>query len=152
MLKAFRIAVSRVFLLVARQQGLVATGYAQFVSNVEALQANGTFQPSTPPAAQSPPKGPLTGTIEVSAGAFRTLNSVDPSQSGLPLPNIGNFEGGIDIGYVIDRRGNFGIAFTARGPLIGAPAGVASSDVIGGDVKLDLERLVDLLARRAQTG
>jgi hypothetical protein len=146
-LKAFRIAVSRqVFTLSDRQQTMVAAGYAEFVNNVEALQAARAFQPSTPPPAQSLPRGPLTRTIEVSLGAFRNLNSVDPSQSGLPLPEIGNFEGRIDIGYVIDRKGNFGIALTARGPLSGAPAGVASSDVVGGDVRVEVSNAPSLSA------
>lgn len=146
-LRAFRIAVSRqVFALSDRQEAIVSAGYAEFVNNVEAMQVDGTFQPSTPPAAQSLPRGPLSRTIEVSLGAFRTLNSVDPSQSGLPLPNVGNFEGRIDIGYVIDRKGNFGIALTARGPLLGSPAGVASSDVVGGDVRIEVSNAPSLSA------
>jgi len=146
-LKAFRIAVTRqVFALSAQQQSLVADGYAQFVQNVESLQASGAFQPAVPPGPASLPRGPLTGTIEVTAGAFRTLNSVAASQSGLPLPSIGNFQGRIDIGYVIDRQGNFGIALTARGPLLGAPANVASSDVIGGDVQVEVSNASNISA------
>ncbi len=146
-LKTFRIAVSRqVFTLSSRQQAIVAAGYAQFVANVEALQASGAFQRSVPPAAQSLPKGPLTGTIQVTAGAVRSLNSVAPSQSGLPLPSIGNFEGRIDIGYVFDRKGNFGLALTARGPLLSSPPGVASSDVIGGDLQIEVSNASSLSA------
>jgi hypothetical protein len=52
------------------------------------------------------------------------------------LPGIGNFPGRIDVGYVFDRAGNFGIALTARGPLASAPGGVASANVIGGDIRI----------------
>jgi hypothetical protein len=146
-LQAFHIAVERqVLTLSAQQQALVAAGYAQFVANVEALNASGTLQPSTPPAATTLPRGPLTRTIEVSLGAFRVLNSVAPSQSGLPLPNIGNFEGRIDEGFVIDRKGNFGIVITARGPLSDAPKGVASSDLIGGDIRIEVSNATSLAA------
>ena len=48
---------------------------------------------------------------------MRELASVDPSLSGLQLPVVGNFDGRIDVGFVLDRAGNFGIALTARGPL-----------------------------------
>ena len=121
--------------LSSEQQALLSAGYAQFVANVDALNATGTFQPTTPPPATTLPKGALTGTIEVSLGTFRGLSSVFPSQSGLPLPGIGNFDGRIDLGFVIDRDGNFGLAITVRGPLSGVPKGVASSNVIGGDIR-----------------
>ena len=137
-LEAFHIAVERQVFTLSASTGLVTAGYAQFVANVEALNAVGAFQPSTPPAAATLPKGPLKGTIEVSLGAFRVLNSVAPSQSGLPLPDIGNFEGRIDEGFVIDRNGNFGLVITARGPYSAAPKGVASSDLIGGDIKIEV--------------
>jgi len=151
-LQVFHIAVERqVFTLSAQQQTLVTDGYAQFVANVEALNAAGAFQPSTPPPAATLPKGPLKGTIEVSLGAFRVLNSVAPSQSGLPLPNIGNFEGRIDEGFVIDRNGNFGIVITARGPLSAAPKGVASSDLIGGDIKIEVSNATSLTALNGLT-
>ena len=34
----------------------------------------------------------------VTLGAFRDLSIIDPSLSGLPLPNFGNFPGRIDVG------------------------------------------------------
>jgi hypothetical protein len=146
-LQTFHIAVERqVFTLSAQQQALVAAGYAQFVANVEALNATGALQPTTPPAAATLPKGALKGTIEVSLGAFRVLNSVAPTQSGLPLPEIGNFEGRIDEGFVIDRNGNFGIVITARGPLSAAPKGVASSNLIGGDIRIEVSNATSLAA------
>jgi hypothetical protein len=146
-LLAFHIAVERqVLTLDSQQEALVTAGYAQFAANVQALNAAGAFTPSTPPAATSLPKGPLTGTIEVSLGAFRGLSSVYPSQSGLPLPGIGNFDGRIDEGFVIDRKGNFGIAITARGPLSGVPKGVASSNVIGGDIRIEVSNDTSLAA------
>jgi hypothetical protein len=146
-LRAFHVAVERnVLALSSQQQALVAAGYAQFVANVETLYAAGAFTPATPPAATSLPKGPLTGTIEVSLGAFRALSGVYPSQSGLPLPSIGNFDGRIDEGLVIDRAGNFGLAITARGPLSDVPKGVASSNVIGGDIRIEVSNATSLTA------
>jgi hypothetical protein len=144
-LRAFHIAVERqVLSLSSQQQALVEAGYAQFTANVESLNAAGAFQPATPPPATSLPKGPLTGTIEVSLGAFRELSSVAAGQSGLPLPNIGNFEGRIDEGFVIDRNGNFGIAITARGPVSDVPKGVASSNLVGGDIRIELSDATNL--------
>ena len=92
------------------------------------------------------PSGRLNGTLEVSLGAFRNLAGIDPSLSGLQLPGIGNFPGRIDVGYVFDRAGNFGIALTARGPLASAPAGVASANVIGGDIRIEVSDAPNLAA------
>ena len=84
------------------------------------------------------PKGQLFGTLYVSLGAVRELASVDPALSGLQLPDVGNFEGRIDVGFVLDRAGNFGIALTARGPLYGAPPGVTSANEIAGDIRIEV--------------
>ncbi len=146
-IQAFHVAVERqVLTLSPQQQALLSAGYAQFVANVDTLNATGTFQPTTPPPATTLPKGALTGTIEVSLGTFRGLSSVFPTQSGLPLPGVGNFDGRIDLGFVIDRNGNFGLAITVRGPLSGVPKGVASSNVIGGDVRIEVSNATSLTA------
>ena len=69
---------------------------------------------------------------------MRELASVNPALSGLPLPVVGNFEGRIDVGFVLDRAGDFGIALTARGPLTGAPPGVTSANEIAGDIRIEV--------------
>ena len=116
-LRAFRIAVARdVLTLSANQIAAVDAGYASFESTVSAMNAGGAFQPSVAPAAPTLPAGPLSGTIEISLGAFRNLGSVDSSQTGLPLPEIGNFPGRIDLGFVIDKYGNFGLEITRPRP------------------------------------
>lgn len=146
-LRAFRLAADRkVFTLSARQSDLVARGIAQFQDQVNQLNIAGAFQPVVPAPAPDLPGGRLNGTLEVSLGAFRNLTSIDPALSGLQLPGVGNFPGRIDVGYVFDRAGNFGIALTARGPLASAPAGVASANVIGGDVRIEVSDAPNLAA------
>jgi hypothetical protein len=133
------IAVERqVFSLSPAQETLVSQGLTQFLNEVNALNQAGTFTPAVPPPAVKLPKGKLNGTLYVSLGAVRNLASVAPSQSGLPLPVVGNFPGRIDEGFVLDRSGNFGIAFTARGPLTGAPPGVTSANEIAGDIRIEV--------------
>jgi hypothetical protein len=133
------IAVQRqVFSLSAAQASLVSQGVTEFLNQVSALDQAGTFNPAVPPPAVPIPVGRLQGTLYVSLGAVRKLASVDPALSGLPLPVVGNFEGRIDVGYVLDRAGNFGIALTARGPLTGAPKGVTSVNEIAGDIRLEV--------------
>ena len=132
-------AVDRqVYSLSAEQSDLVTEGVSQFLSQVSTLDQAGTFNPVVPPPAVPLPKGRLTGTLYVSLGTVRELASVNPSQSGLPLPIVGNFEGRIDVGFVLDRAGDFGIALTARGPLTGAPPGVTSANVIVGDIRIEV--------------
>ena len=146
-LRAFRLAADRkVFTLSARQSDLVARGIAQFSDQVNQLNAVGAFQPALPAPAPELPAGRLNGTLEVSLGAFRDLTSIDPTLSGLQLPGIGNFPGRVDVGYVFDRAGNYGIALTARGPLASAPAGVASANVIGGDIRIEVSDAPNLAA------
>ncbi len=133
------IAVERqVFSLSAAQQDSVSQGVTDFLNEVAALDQAGTFNPAVPPPAVPLPQGRLSGTLYVSLGAVQTLESVDPAVSGLPLPTVGNFEGRIDIGFVLDRAGNFGIALTARGPLTGAPPGVTSANEIDGDIRIEV--------------
>jgi hypothetical protein len=136
---ALHIAVQRqVYSLSAAQQNLVSQGLTQFLDQVSALDQAGSFNPAVPPPAVPLPKGQLNGTLYVSLGAVRELASVNPALSGLPLPVVGNFEGRIDVGFVLDRAGNFGIVLTARGPLTGAPPGVTSANEIAGDIRLEV--------------
>ena len=132
-------AVDRqVFSLSDAQANLVSQGITEFLNQVATLDQAGTFNPAVPPPAVPLPKGQLYGTLYVSLGAVRELASVDPALSGLPLPVVGNFEGRIDVGFVLDRAGDFGIALTARGPLTGAPPGVTSANEIAGDIRIEV--------------
>jgi hypothetical protein len=139
LLYEMRVAVDRqVFSLSATQASLVFEGVTQFLNEVSALDETGAFNPAVPPAAVPLPRGQLYGTLYVSLGAVRELASVNPTLSGLQLPTVGNFEGRIDVGFVLDRNGNFGIALTARGPLTGAPPGVTSANEIAGDIQIEV--------------
>src|SRR5208337_5040040 len=94
-----------------------------FLNQVTALDQAGTFNPAVPPPAVPLPKGQLNGTLYVSLGAVRELASVNPALSGLPLPVVGNFEGRIDVGFVLDLAGDFVIGLTDRGTPSGTPPG-----------------------------
>jgi hypothetical protein len=149
LLYAFRVAVDRnVFALSGDQSAKLNAGLSQFESTVASMNAAGTFQPAVPPAAPALPKGPLYGTLEVSLGALRKLSPafVDATQTGLQLTGVGNFPGRFDVGFVFDRNGNFGIALTARGPLLGAPSNVASANFIGGDTRVEVSNAPSLSA------
>jgi hypothetical protein len=147
LLRAFHVAVERqVFSLSSDQANLVSSGITQFENQVTSMLQAGTFQPPVPPAAAILPKGPLGGTLEVTLGAYRNLTDIAPGLGGLQWPNVGNFPGRIDVGYVFDRAGNFGIALTARGPLAPATKGVASADVIGGDLRVGVSNAPNLSA------
>ncbi len=138
-------AVDRqVFTLSGAQSNLVSQGFTEFLDQVAALDQAGTFNPAVPPPAVRLPKGRIQGTLYVSLGAVRDLASVNPALSGLPLPVVGNFEGRIDVGYVLDRAGNFGIALTARGPLTGAPPGVTSVNEIAGDIRIEVSNAANI--------
>ncbi len=146
-MRAFHNAVDRgVFTLSAAQNQLVVAGIAQFFSQVSALSQAGAFQPTTPPAAPTLPVGPLNNTVEVSLGSLRNLSDAPSELGGLQLPVIGNFPGRVDVGFVFDKAGNFGMAFTARGPLSGSPKGVASPDAIGGDIRIEVSNAPSLTA------
>jgi hypothetical protein len=139
LLYEMHVAVDRqVFALSAAQSTLVSQGITQFLNEVTTLDQTGAFNPSVPPPAVPLPKGQLYGTLYVSLGAVRELAAVNPAISGLQLPTAGNFEGRIDVGFVLDKHGNFGIALTARGPLFGAPPGVTSANMIAGDVRVEV--------------
>lgn len=155
-LRAFRVAADRkVFTLSARQADIVSRGFERFVAQVAQLDQSGAFDPAVPAPAPALPSGRLNGTLQISLGVFRDLTGIDPTLSGFQLPGIGNFPGRIDVGYVFDRAGNYGVTLTARGPLASAPAGVASANVIGGDIRVevsDAPNLAALNGRRSVEG
>jgi hypothetical protein len=135
--KALRLAVQRnVFALDSTQSSAVSAGISQFAEQVQSLNTAGVFTPAVPTAAPSLPSKSLSGTLEVSVGTVRRLLDVDPSISGLNLPELGNFEGRIDIGYVVDRSGNYGIILSLRGPLQNANPKPTPTDVASGDVNV----------------
>jgi hypothetical protein len=143
----FRLAVERhLFTLSAGQQAEVNDGFNQFTATVNRLNQAGTFQPAVPPAPQTLTKGPLGGTHQVSVGALRRLANVASPLSGLQLPGVGNFPGRIDAGYVFTRNGDYGLVLTARGPLLSAPAGVSSADLVSGDVQIAVSNASTLAA------
>jgi hypothetical protein len=145
--RAMHTAVSRhVFDLSPNQERLVFNGLSNFITQVNAMNQAGAFTPSVPLPGPKLPVGPLRRTVEVTLGSLRNLSSVASPVSGLPLPIIGNFPGRIDVGYVFDSSGNFGIAFTARGPLSPAPTHVASPDTITGDVRVEFSNAPSLSA------
>jgi hypothetical protein len=145
LLYELRVAVARsVFTLSDTQASLVSQGFAQFLNTVNTLNQEGEFTPAVPPAAPALPRGPLYGTLFVSLGALRNLTSVAPALEGLQLPVVGDFVGRIDVGFVIDRQGNFGIGLTARGPLLGAPKGVVSANAIAGDIRIQVSNARNL--------
>jgi hypothetical protein len=150
-LRAFHVAVDRqVFTLNSTQQAAVTAGLTSFQNTVAALNATGAFQPKAPPA---PPKlvtGPLNGTLEVSLGVLRNLTNVAPGLSGLQLPGIANFPGRLDVGYVFDQAGDFGLILTARGPLFGTPTNVASPNLVGGDIQIEVSNAKSLAALTGQ--
>jgi hypothetical protein len=134
-----RLAVQRdVFTLDSTQSQAVSAGLESFAQQLTAMQQAGAFQPATPPAAPALPAGSLAGTFEVSAGVVRRLTSVAPTVSGLAMPGVGNFPGRLDVGYVFDRAGNFGIILTARGPLTNGNPNQTASDVAGGDLRVEV--------------
>ena len=141
------VAVERqVLSLSDRQSGLVSQGFSQFLTQVGTLNQEGVLSPAVPPAAPALPRGPLRNTLYVSLGALRNLASVTQTLSGLQLPSVGNFPGRIDVGVVLDRAGDFGIAFTARGPLSPAPTNVASPNALAGDVRIEVSNAPNLAA------
>jgi hypothetical protein len=138
-LRMLRIAATRnVFTLTTTQTTQLNNGVTQFLENLTSLSQSGAFTPPVPPPAPTLVTGPLRGTLEVSLGTLRQLVNVNPSLTGLQLPSVGNFPGQIDIGYVFDRHGNYGIALTARGSLFTVPPGLGSPDRVAGDVGVEV--------------
>lgn len=145
--KALRLAVQRgVFTLDSAQSTVVSAGISQFATQVQSLIVSGTFHPAVPVQPPSLPSKPLSGTLELSAGAVRNLLDVSPSISGLALPALGNFPGRLDVGYVFDRSGNFGLILTLRGPLQNANPVPTPVDVAGGDVRLEVSNATNISA------
>jgi hypothetical protein len=145
----------RVFNLAPPKQTLVNETFAEFLAQVDALNQSGAFTPPAPPEAPVPIRGPLSNTLLVSAAAIRDLSSVPAPLAGLPLATITdsqgqsrsiNLRGRIDVGFVIERDGDYGLAFIARGPLLANPADLESADTIGGDIRIDVSNAVDLAA------
>jgi hypothetical protein len=136
-LRMFRIAIERgVFTLNSTQLAQVQAALQQFNSTASTLNQQGAFTPPVPPAAPPLPKGPLGGTLEVSTGALVNLINVAAGQNGLPLPEIGNFPGRIDVGYVFARNGDYGLALTLRGPLYSSPP-FPPVDLVGSTIQIE---------------
>ncbi len=132
------LAVQRnVFTLDDAQTTTLSAGISQFAVQVQSMMTSGEFTPSVPVQPPSLPSKSLSGTLELSAGVVRRLLDVDPSVSGLALPVLGNFPGRLDVGYVFDRSGNFGIMLTLRGPLTNGNPVPTPVDVASGDVRVE---------------
>lgn len=143
--RLMRVAIERdAFQPTPAQSQAIADGLDGFLNDLNQLSASGEFTPLVPP--ETPPNilggARLGGTMMVTSGAVRDLLNVAASQSGLQLPS-GNFPGRIDSGFVIAANGDYGIALSARGPLLDAPSGVAT-DVIGGDVRVEVTNALAL--------
>jgi hypothetical protein len=154
--RALRLAVQRgVFTLNDAQSTAVSNGVSQFAVQVQSMIANNAFTPTVPLQPPGLPSGSLSGTLEISVGVVRRLLDVDPSISGLALPVLGNFPGRLDVGYVFDRAGNFGIILTLRGPLLNANPVPTPVDVASGDVRVEVSnarRIGSLTGRRLVEG
>ena len=145
--KALRLAVQRnVFTLNDAQSTAVSDGVTRFADQVQAMITAGAFTPPVPERAPSLPTGSLSGTLELSAGVARRLLDVNPAVSGLDLPAIGNFPGRLDVGYVFDRSGNYGIMLTVRGPLENANPVPTPVDVASGDVRVEVSNAKNISA------
>jgi hypothetical protein len=143
-LSMLRIAVNRgVFNLDSTQLNQVQGALQQFETTTAALNQQGAFTPAVPPAAPHRPARPLAGTFEVSVGDLWDLVNVAPGMTGLPLPGIGNFPGRIDVGYVFDRKGDYGLVLTLRGPLFSSPPG-QPNDKIGSSVQIQTSNAKNL--------
>jgi hypothetical protein len=150
--KVLRLAVQRnVFTLDSSQSSAVTTGLAAFAGEVQAMTSSGSFTPSVPLKPSSLPSGKLAGTLEVSVGDVRRLLDVSPDISGLNLPGLGNFEGRLDVGYVVDRSGNYGIMLSLRGPLENANPKPTPVDVASGDVNVQVSNARNISALTGQT-
>jgi hypothetical protein len=134
----FRIAVNRgLFTLGFDQLNQVQAALQQFNTNAAVLNGQGTFTPAIPPAAPPLPGPHLGGTLEVSIGALQNLVNVAPGLTGLQLPDIGNFPGRIDVGYVFARNGDYGLVLTLRGPLYGVPPS-SPLDTVGSTLQVEV--------------
>ncbi|WP_435018319.1 hypothetical protein TA3x_000283 [Tundrisphaera sp. TA3] len=145
--QGFRLAVQRnVFTLNDAQQTRVSDGLDQFTQRVQGMVAGGEFAPAIPLAPPPLPTKALAGTLSVSAGVVRQLVRVDPGVAGLPLAGLGNFPGRLDVGYVVDRAGNYGILLTIRGALKNANPGLRPGNIAGGDVRVEVSNATNIEA------
>ncbi|WP_435005623.1 hypothetical protein P12x_003441 [Tundrisphaera lichenicola] len=156
LLKALRLAVQRnVFALGAGQNDAVSQGISDFANQVQTMSATGQFVPVVPLDPPSLPSKRLSGTLAISVGTVRDLVSVAPGANGLQVPEIGNFLGRLDVGYVVDRAGNYGIMLSVRGALDNANPIPTPVDVAGGDVRVEVSNassINDLTGRRVLEG
>jgi hypothetical protein len=146
-LRLMRAAVERrVYTLTPEQTQRVNDTLREFLLEVDDLNQAGVFTPVAPPVAPNPINGPLNRILLVSVGALRDLESVAPPQAGLPLATVTlpdgssrsiNLRGRIDVGFVIERNGNYGLFLKARGSLIPNPPEFASPNLIGGDLRVE---------------
>jgi hypothetical protein len=136
-LRMFRIAVDRgLFDLGSTQLAQVQSALQQFNAVVNSLNQQGTFTPAKPPAAPPLPVGPLSGTLEVTTGTLRDLVNVAPGLTGLQLPDVGNFPGRIDVGYLFARNGDYGLVLILRGPLFSSPPS-SPTDTVGSTIQIE---------------
>src|SRR5262249_30428965 len=137
-LRMFRIAVNRgVLNLDSAQLAQVQTALLQFDTTVSALNQQGAFTPAVPPPAPRLPAKSLEGTLEVSIGDLWNLVNVAPGITGLQLPGVGNFPGRIDVGFVFNRKGDYGLVLTLRGALNSSPP-AKPADNIGASVQIQV--------------
>jgi hypothetical protein len=143
-LRMLRIAVSRgVFNLGSTQLAQVQAALQQFETTVTTLNQQGAFNPTVPPAPGPLPSGSLAGTLEISVGDLWNLVNVAPAITGLQLPGVGNFPGRIDVGFVFDRKGDYGLVLTLRGPLYSSPP-AKPTDNIGATVQVQVSNAKNL--------
>ncbi len=146
-LRMLRLAVERnLFTLNTTQATQVSNALNEFTQQVSTMAANGSLTPAIPPDAPNLPVGPLAGTLEISTGVLRRLTTVAPQLSGLQIPGVGNVPGRLDVGYVFDQAGNYGIIFSLRGPLSNTNAGLSSADVAAGDVRVTVSNAPSIAA------
>jgi|GEM_PF-2344187 len=146
-------SANRLFDLTPNQRQLINERLNQFYNTVRDLYLVGAFNtPDQPPLDRLPaPNRPLDGTLMVSIGALRELfqpgaNSPTGEDSvlGLNLPGIedvGNtlgFPGRLEVGYVFDRQGNFGLAISVRNPLTNTIPGLQEANKIVGDIAVEV--------------
>jgi hypothetical protein len=128
----------------------VSSGISQFAEQVQSMMTAGEFTPSVPVQPPNLPTTALSGTLEISAGVVTRLLDVNPAVSGLNLPELGNFPGRLDVGYVFDRSGNFGLMLTLRGPLQNANPVPTPVDVASGDVRVEVSNAPNISALTGQ--
>jgi hypothetical protein len=136
---SFRLAASGGLLntLTAVQQSQVATGLGQFLnvlnnwtsaSSAQLVQ----FAGSKPASQLLPPipTTPLNGTVQV------TLGSIQPPGTNAPER--------VDVGYIFDRAGDYGLVLSARGPLSTTVPNPPPNPVVAGDVQVEVSNAASL--------